>query len=133
MITAVDTYVLIAIYRGEPDGRRWAERLADCRAEGPLCICDIVAAEFFAVVMDDPEYALILRQLGVGLIPCNFATARQAGRIFRRYRDQGGARHHLIPDFLIAAHAQIQADRLAALDRGYQRRYFSDLSLVTLP
>lgn len=131
MITAVDTSVLVALYRGEPDGRRWAAHLAHCRAEGPLCVCEVVAAEFFAVILDEREYALVLRQLGIGLLPCNFAAARLAGRLFRKYRDQGGPRLHLIPDFLIAAHAQTQTNRLAAVDRGYLRRYFADLSLTS--
>ena len=30
---------------------------------------------------------------------------------------------------LIAAHARTQADRLAAIDRGYLRRWFPDLKL----
>jgi AbrB family looped-hinge helix DNA binding protein len=33
-------------------------------------------------------------------------------------------------DILIAAHAQLQADRLAAIDRGYFRSHFRRLSLL---
>ena len=133
MITAVDTSVLIAIYRSEMDGQKWVARLADCRNEGLLVICDVVAAEFFSVIMDEREYTLVLRDLGLVLSPCNLETAKQAGRSFRQYRTQGGPRAHLIPDFLVGAHAQVQADRLAALDGGFLRRYFAGVSLVALP
>ncbi|MGH2396004.1 MAG: hypothetical protein ACRDFW_03235 [bacterium] len=53
-----------------------------------------------------------------------------AGHAFKVYRQAGGPREHMIPDFLIATHAQMQADRLAVNDRGYIRRYFPDLSLL---
>ena len=34
------------------------------------------------------------------------------------------------PDFLIGAHAQIQANHIAAIDRGYLRRYFPRLRVL---
>jgi predicted nucleic acid-binding protein len=130
VITAVDTAVLIAIDQGESGAAAWVECLADARAEGALVICDVVAAEFYAVVMDDREFDSVLADLGISHSPVSPAAARLAGRIFRRYRDAGGPRTHLVPDFLIAAHAAADCDRLASPDRGYLRRYFPELPLL---
>jgi len=37
----------------------------------------------------------------------------------------------MIPDFLIGSHVLRQSDRLAAMDRGYLRRYFPKLTILT--
>jgi predicted nucleic acid-binding protein len=71
-----------------------------------------------------------LRDLGIAFEPTNPDAAFLAGGIFARYRAESGPREHMIPDFLIAAHAQVQASRLAAKDRGYLRRYFPRLAIL---
>jgi predicted nucleic acid-binding protein len=130
MITAVDTSVLIAVTKGEPDAERWIDLLATARADGDLMICDIVAAEFFAALMNRQKFETSLRGLGISFVPTGLDAAQLAGRVFKAYRRQGGPREHLVPDFLIGAHATLQADRLAAIDRGYLRRYFPRLRLL---
>jgi predicted nucleic acid-binding protein len=130
MITAVDTSVLITIDQGEPDAEAWVRCLADCRREGSLVINEIVAAELFAVLLDEAAFDDLLSGLGLCFQPISLPASQEAGRIFREYRDRGGPREHLIPDFLIGSHALIDADRLAATDRGYLRRYFNRLTLI---
>jgi len=128
--TAVDTSVLIAIAKGEADAEAWVELLIGARAEGEIVVCDVVAAEFFAVLMDARKFRRSLRDLGIVFSPTSLAAAQLAGRIFKDYRRQGGPREHLVPDFLIGAHATEHADRIAAIDRGYLRRYFPNLRLI---
>jgi predicted nucleic acid-binding protein len=130
MITAIDTSVLIAIAKGEADALRWVDVLAQARTEGDLIICDVVAAEFFAVLLEERKFADSLNALGIVFSATALEAARQAGRNFKRYRRQGGPREHLIPDFLIGAHAQQQANRIAAIDRGFLRRYFPRLRVL---
>lgn len=130
MKTAVDSSVLHAIFHGEADGHAWLELLIQARHEGRLVICDVVYAEIAPAFGARDELEATLRKLGVSFEAMLPSTAWQAGALFRRYREDGGPREHLIPDFLVGAHAQCQADRLAAADRGYLRRYFASLPLL---
>jgi predicted nucleic acid-binding protein len=128
--TAVDTSVLIAIAKGEGDAEAWIDLLIAARSEGELAICDVAAAEYYAVLLDAGKFRRSLRDLGIVFSPTSLAAAQLAGRIFRDYRRQGGPREHLVPDFLIGAHASEQAHRIAAIDRGYLRRYFPNLTVL---
>jgi predicted nucleic acid-binding protein len=130
MITAVDTSVLIAVTKGESDAYGWIEVLAAARADGELVICEVVAAELFALLMDGRKFHRSVTGLGIDFSAISLQCAQLAGRIFKQYRRLGGPRDHLIPDFLIGAHAQMQADRIAAIDRGYLRRYFPRLKIL---
>ena len=132
MITAIDTSVLIALYRGEASANQWMEALIQARIEGALVICDVVAAELYAIVEDRPLYDAFLQDLGIRLSPTSMEAACLAGQSFKAYRSRGGPRKYLIPDFLIAAHAQTDAHRLAAADRGYLRSCFPQLQLLTV-
>lgn len=53
-----------------------------------------------------------------------------AGRTWRRYRVAGGPHERILPDFLIGAHAKLQAGRLLSRDRGFYRAYFTDLEIL---
>jgi predicted nucleic acid-binding protein len=130
MTTAVDTSVLLAIVKAEPNASRWVDVLAAARSESDLVICDVVAAEYFAVLLDEQKFLQSLEDLGISFDSISLDSAQLAGRIFREYRGEGGPREHLVPDFLIAAHAQKQAHRIAAIDRGYLRRYFPRLRIL---
>ncbi|MCB1057872.1 MAG: type II toxin-antitoxin system VapC family toxin [Acidobacteria bacterium] len=132
MSIALDTSVLLTILLGEPDGEEWLETLIHARKRAQLVLCEIVYAELAPIFESRRRLDQVLEDLGARLDPIAPDTAWLAGRTFRRYRDDGGPREHLIPDFLIAAHAQVQAEGLAATDRGYLRRYFPDLPLLPL-
>ncbi len=130
MRTALDSSVLLAIFTRGAAGRRWLEALIRAREEGELVLCEVVYAEVAPAFPSRGELETALRKLGARFDAIQPESAWLAGETFRAYRRAGGPRTHLIPDFLIAAHAQIQADRLAAIDRGYFRSHFRCLSLL---
>jgi predicted nucleic acid-binding protein len=128
--TAIDTSALIALYKGEASGEAWLEALQNQARLGRLMVCEIVVAEVAALIHDDRETLVFFEDLGIECDPILTPAALLAGNIFHAYRRAGGTREHLVPDFLIGAHALLQADQLAAADRGYLRRYFPKLRLV---
>ena len=132
MRTAIDTSVILAIWGKEPGFERWEKELKFAAENGELCICPVVFAEIAAGFDSANALLVALASLAISYDEINPESARLAGLIHLRYRHEGGSREHLIPDFLIAAHAQKQCTRLAAIDRGYLRRYFPRLALVNL-
>lgn len=130
MITAIDSSVLWAIVKDESTSQGWLDLLARQASEGSLVICPIVFAELAPSSADSTALANFLEGLDIQLDPISAEAAFLAGTVFRKYRRAGGPREHLVPDFVIAAHARVQASRLATIDRGYIRRWFEGLPVV---
>lgn len=131
MRTAVDSSVLLCILRRQSGCDTWCACLSRAAEEGSLLICPVVFAECSVGFATAEEAETRFDSLGLNYDAFSPRCACLAGRIFLRYRGEGGPRQHLLPDFLVAAHASVQADRLAAMDRGYLRTYFPDLPVLT--
>ncbi len=130
MRTAIDTSVLLAIREKEPGYESWESALRRASEEGLLRVCPVVFAELSPGCESAAQLLQQLDTLAIGYDEISAAAAHLAGSIYWKYRREGGPRTQLIPDFLVAAHAQIQCDQLAAIDRGYLRRYFPRLKIL---
>jgi predicted nucleic acid-binding protein len=129
MVTAVDTSVLLDVLLNDPQHAPASiAALHRAAAEGSLAICDAALAEIVPVLTAE-DLTPFLADWKLSFLPSTQQVAVLAGEMFRLYLDRGGKRGRVVPDFLIAAHAQQLAGRLLARDRGYYRDYFKQLDL----
>lgn len=131
MLTAVDSSVLFDVLSADPSFGAASDRaLRAALRAGALVACPAVWSEVRARFISREAMDKAMAGAGVRFDPFDQACADLAGSVWGEYRRAGGPREHLVPDFLIGAHAQLRGGRLLSRDRGFYRRYFSQLILL---
>jgi len=131
MITAVDTNVLLDILLSNHKFVHESGKALEAAASaGSLVICDLVYAELCVHFDSQEQCDEFLSDAGIRADALSRPASFLASRAWRRYRRQGGKRERILADFLIGAHAQVQASRLLTRDRGFYRKMFPSLRLL---
>jgi|SRR5262252_5445713 len=136
MKTALDSNILSSLWSAEKSAPHVKKQLVEARAQGNIVICATVYVELAAHPLITP--GLVDRLLAEADIGVEFQMDepvwRKAAEAFaayaqRRRRSGGSSTKRLLADFLIAAHALLQADRLFTLDPARYERDFPSLRL----
>lgn len=142
MITAVDTNILLDILIPDESHFLSSKNLLDEYIEkGQLIICEIVYAELASQFIDEKEIRAFLSDTGIRLVHSNEKTLYIAGERWRDYAKNRRAavcrkcrspiqlRQRVVSDFIVGAHALVNANLLLSRDRGFYRAYFKDLKV----
>ena len=136
MRTAIDTNIISALWSGEPTAHGIAATLTEAQSLGGLVICPAVYAELRAYPGATAEFVngflsdtniIVDWTLDAALWQL---TANRFSTYAERRRTHSSQPKRLLADFLVGAHALLQADRLMTLDRGRYEKDFVELVLV---
>jgi len=131
MPVLVDTNVLIDIAYRDPRWQAWSERQITQQFDEGLVINPVIFAEFSYRYDDLDEVDAVLDPGEFMREHLPWEAAFAAGRAFRVYRERGGARETVLPDFLIGAHAMVRDYAILTRDPDGYRTYFPTVQLIS--
>jgi len=156
MILAVDTNILLDVLI--PDSARASSSLnylTSLSSDEEVIVCEVVFAELASQFVSLDNLLDFLRDTGIKVVPSSEETLFEASRDWTLYLDKKRDRiicpscahaqpvvcescnrvlrfrQHILSDFLIGAHAKIQAEKIVTRDRGFYRTYFKGLNIAT--
>ena len=137
MRTAIDANIFSSIWSNEPTAVKVVEQLGEAQQEGALLISPFAFAELHAHPnVPDALIGDFLDETGVVIdYKLEERVWKEAGLRFARYaarrrKATGEGPRRMLADFLIGAHALVQAERLLTLDPKVYRQDFPELKLM---
>jgi predicted nucleic acid-binding protein len=130
-VTLVDSNVLLDIFTKTPIWWEWSlVQLEDAALHGPLLINDVIFAETSIRFPNIGDFDAALVDAGITFAPIPRIALFLAGKASIRYRNSGGVRSGVLPDFFIGAHAAVEKLPLLTRDTRRYRNYFPSVMLI---
>ncbi len=126
----VDTNVLVDVIHQDPIWLDWSLRELIKAQNQEILTNYVVYAELHTPNTAGPHIDAFLQKLGVQVLDLSRPAAQLAALAFRSYRQRGGTKTGVLPDFFIGAHAQAEGFQLLTRDAGRYRSYFPGIDLI---
>lgn len=127
----VDTNVLVDVLEDDPEWADWSIR--QLRAQSRihrLAINPVIYAELSAAFDSVEALDQVVGELGLVLLEIPRPALFLAGKAFVRYRRAGGAKHSVLGDFFIGAHAAVAGYPILTRDTRRYDTYFAGVRLI---
>ncbi|WP_295552717.1 PIN domain-containing protein [Limnohabitans sp. Rim8] len=126
----VDTNVLVDVIHQDPIWLDWSLRELIKAQNQEILTNYVVYAELHTHNTAGPHIDAFLQNLGVQVLDLSRPAAQLAALAFRSYRQRGGTKTGVLPDFFIGAHAQAEGFQLLTRDAGRYRSHFPGIDLI---
>ena len=126
----VDTNVFVDVIHTDPIWLDWSLRELSKAKRSPILTNFVVYAELHTHDTAGPHIDAFLEKLGVQVVDLPRPAAQLAAQAFRAYRQRGGTKTGVLPDFFIGAHAQADGHKLLTRDAGRYKTYFPKIKLI---
>ena len=128
----VDTNVLVDVLQDDPQWADWSiQQLRGQSQLHELTVNPVIYAELSLMYESLEALDQTLSSMGIGFRETPRAALFLAGKAFARYRREGGAKHNVLPDFFIGAHAAVAGCCILTRDVRRYRSYFPTVELLT--
>jgi predicted nucleic acid-binding protein len=127
----VDTNVLVDVLQDDPQWAEWS--IGQLRAQArlhQLAINPVIYAEISLSFSTLEALDAVIDTLGLVVHDIPRPALFLAAKAFARYRQRGGSRQQVLPDFFIGAHAAVQGWPLLTRDASRFRSYFPGLVVL---
>ncbi|AYG60313.1 type II toxin-antitoxin system VapC family toxin [Rhizobium jaguaris] len=132
MVTMVDTNVLVDLAIPSSTWHDWSNgKVFSAFKQGPVVINPIIYAEFSLRYSNIDRVDELLPESEFRRENLPWSAAFAAAAAFKIYRQAGGERERILPDFLIGAHAAVRGYSILTRDPKGYRSYFSTVDLIS--
>ncbi|MCG8602540.1 MAG: type II toxin-antitoxin system VapC family toxin [Verrucomicrobiales bacterium] len=131
MPVLVDTNVIIDILSDDPNWADWSEDILAEYSENGLAINSAVYAELCFGCESTAEVDAITSQMGLQFLEIPKDGLFCAAKAFAKYRNSGGTKNFVLPDFFIGGHAESSSIPLITRDATRYRTYFPDTNVIS--
>ena len=127
----VDSNVLVDVLQDDPQWADWSIRQLRAQAAvHELAINPVIYAELSVSFSTIEALDAVVVTLALRLQEIPLAALFLAGKAYLQYRQRGGRKAQVLPDFFIGAHAAVAGWPLLTRDASRFRTYFPSLEVV---